>query len=313
MKAVQIDEYGGIDKLIVRDIPKPALAPGKILVKVASASLNPFDIKLRNGDYKDSIKLVLPITLGGDFAGVIEEVSDPSFGLKVGDKVYGQASAVSGNSGAFAEYLTTTPDQVAKMPYNIFFPQAAAIPLTGVSAIQAITEHIDLQPGETILIHGGSGGIGSIAIQIAKHIGANVITTVPSGSLEYAKTLGADQAIDYELHDFRQMVSGCDAVFDTAGGDTLINSLSVLKKGGRAVSMTSSVAPEEAAKFGVTAITQQTKVTRERLDKLTGLIEKEVIRVQIDKTYPIDRVARAFEQKESSNVKGKIAITIARL
>jgi NADPH:quinone reductase-like Zn-dependent oxidoreductase len=259
---------------------------------------------------KDGIPLELPITLGGDIAGVVSEVGSGVTGFQVGDHVYGQANFVAGNSGAFAEFALTKAGQLANAPSNIDLVDAASLPLVGISALQAIAEHLDTQPGQKILIHGGAGGIGSIAVQIAKHIRAHVAVTVANEDSALAKELGADEIIDYKTQDFTEIVSDYDAVFDTAGGDTFVKSFSILKKGGKAVTMIANASEKEAEKHGITALRQGTKVTTERLEKLAKLVEDGVVTTRIAKQFPLNQIKEAFELLESGAAKGKIVIVI---
>jgi NADPH:quinone reductase-like Zn-dependent oxidoreductase len=227
MKAAQINEYGHADVIEVSDIAKPTLGEGQVLVEVHAASINPFDTIVREGHVAQMIKS-LPVTLGGDIAGVVTEVGSGVTEFAVGDKVYGQANAVAGNSGAFAEFAATAASQVGNMPANLSFVEAGAIPLTGESALQVITGHMKLAPGQKILIHGGAGGIGTVAIQIAKHLGAYVATTATGEGIQYVTDLGADEVIDYASQKFEDSVHDYDAVFDTVGGDTYVRSFGVL-------------------------------------------------------------------------------------
>ncbi len=308
MKAAQIAQFGHADQIKVVEADKPVLKPGQVLVEVHAASINPFDTKVREGAIPS---LKLPVTLGGDIAGVIAEVGDGVTDAKVGDKVYGQANAVAGNSGAFAEYAATGASQVNHMPANVDFRQAAALPLTGLSALQVINNHMHLQSGQKILIHGGAGGIGTMAIQIAKHLGAYVATTATGDGLAYVKGLGADEVIDYKNQQFEQQLSDYDAVFDTVGGETYANSFRVLKPGGIVVSMLEQPNQELVQQYGVSAEYQQTRTTPEDLKTLADLVEQGVVTVHIDATYPLDQVQQAFEAREGGSVKGKIVIDIA--
>lgn len=310
MKAAQISEYGDPAVVHVVDINKPTPKEGQVVVEVHGSSLNPFDTTIRVGNMKDMIPLELPITLGGDIAGVVSEVGEGVTNVIVGDKVYGQANVVAGNSGAFAEYAATAASQVAKMPENVDFNTAGALPLVGVSANQAVTDHINLQSGQKIFIHGGAGGIGSIAIQIAKHLGAYVATTATGDAVDYVKGLGADEVIDYKNQDFTEVVRDYDAVFDTVGGDDFNKSFVTLKKNGVAVTMIAQPDQTKADELGITVVQQGTKVTTEALDALTKLVDEGVVSVQIGKVFTLDEIKEAFEARESGAVKGKTALKI---
>ena len=310
MKAAQLTQYGGKEAIVVSDIPQPEMTDGKVLVAVHDAGVNPFDWKVQNGYMKDFIPLTLPLTLGGDFSGVVKEVGEGVTDFKPGDEVYGQANAVAGESGSFAEFALTKPDSIALKPKSLDFKQSGSLPLAGVSAVQAITEHTDLQKDQKILIHGGAGGIGSIAIQIAKHIGAYVSTTVSTEDMEYVKELGADEVIDYKSQKFEDAVSEYDAVFDTVGGETTSRSIQVLKNGGVLISMLNPVDEELAKTKNITAVMQQTGVTTERLNKLTEFVEQGIITVNVEKTFPLEQAAEALDYLKNTLPKGKVIIVI---
>jgi NADPH:quinone reductase-like Zn-dependent oxidoreductase len=310
MKAVQINEYGDASTVQIVDIDQPRPTETQVLVEVHASSLNPFDTTIRAGYMKELITLDFPVTLGGDIAGVVTELGSQVSSLTVGDKVYGQANVVAGNSGAFAEFAATKAGQIARMPRNLDFQQAAAMPLVGVSALQALSQHINLQSGQKIFIHGGAGGIGTVAIQIAKNIGAYVATTATGEGIDYVKKLGADEVIDYKTQNFAAELSDIDAVFDTVGGDDFSKSFKVLKKGGVAVSMIAPTDEAKAAELGITAFTQSTQVTTAKLDELTGLIETDVVTPHIDKVFPLADIQQAFEAREKGTVRGKVVLSV---
>ncbi|MES2971004.1 MAG: NADP-dependent oxidoreductase [Patescibacteria group bacterium] len=312
MKAAQINEYGDPSVVVINEVEKPAASEGQVLVEVYASSLNPFDSSVRAGDVRQYIPLDLPVTLGGDIAGVVVEVSDGVTHVSVGDKVYGQASAVVGNSGAFAEYAITRSTQVAKMPSNLDFIDAASLVLVGVSAIQGVTEHINLRSGQKILIHGGGGAIGGIAIQIAKHLNAYVATTATGVDLDYVKKLGADEVVDYKERDFSAILKDFDAVFDTVGGEDFSRSFGILKGGALAVSMAADPDEAKATELGITALHQNSRVTIERLDALGKLIEEGIIKPRVGKVFPLEQTNEAFEARDSGAVPGKIVLEIKK-
>ncbi|HEY5667797.1 MAG TPA: NADP-dependent oxidoreductase [Candidatus Saccharimonadales bacterium] len=309
MKAAQISHYGHADQVKIVNADRPSVCEGKVLVEVKAASINPFDSKMREGMLGSSLKL--PATLGGDISGVVAEVGQGVESIKPGDKVYGQAGVAGGASGAFAEFALTGEQQVGLMPQNLDFLQAAALPLTGLSALQVIQKHMQLQSGQKILIHGGAGGIGTVAIQMAKHFGAHVATTATGDGIDYVKSLGADEVIDYKNQRFDELLSDFDAVFDTVGGDTYQRSFKVLKKGGIIVSMLEQPNESLMQQYGVRAEYQQTRTNRADLDTLRGLVERGAVTVHVDATYPLDKVAEAFQAYESGSVKGKVVLQIA--
>lgn len=310
MKAAQIKEYGDASAVEVVDIDQPTLSEGQVLVNVEAVSLNPFDSTVRSGYMQQMIPLQLPVTLGGDIAGEVSAVAEGVEHVAVGDVVYGQANVVAGNSGAFAEFAATSAQQVAKLPSNVTIQEAASLPLVGVSALQGLVEYIKLQAGQKILITGGAGGIGRIAIQIAKHIGAYVATTASGDGVAAAKELGADEVIDYKTQDFTELLSGYDAVFDTVGGADLNNTLAILKQGGIAVTMAGAFDEAKVAEAGVTALSESTQVSTANLDALTKLVEEGVVKPSIGKVFPLAEIQAAFTTRESGSVKGKIVVEV---
>lgn len=310
MKAAQINEYGGSEVLKLNpDAPKPTPKDGQVLVEVYAAAVNPWDNKVRDGSVKDFISLAFPATLGGDVAGVVSELGPGVQGFEVGREVFGQANA-SGGEGSYAEFTPVKAESLAIKPKSIDFLTAAAVPLAAASAYQALVEHINLQAGQKILIHGGAGGIGSYAVQIAKALGAYVATTVSGKDEDFAKSLGADEVIDYQKHDFTNHIKDYDAVFDTAGGDTALKSYPVLKSGGILVSMAAEPDEDLAKSHGITAIHQSTKVTTDKLEALAKMIDSGQLKVAVDKVFPLERAGDAQAQLESGGHRGKIVIRI---
>lgn len=310
MKAAQISEYGDSSVIHIINTDKPTVGKGQVLVGVHASSINPFDTIVRSGYMKEMIPLSLPITLGGDISGVVVEIGEGVTDVEVGDKVFGQANVVSGNSGAFAEFAVTSAEQIYYMPRNLDFNQAASLPLVGASALEALTEYIAIKPGQKIFINGGSGGIGSIAIQIAKNIGAFVATTATSEGLGIVKKLGADQIIDYKSQNFVEVLQDFDAIFDTVGGDGFNDSFSILNPGGVAVTMAAQPNEAKAKERGITAIAQMTSINKAVLKDLNQLVEHGIVKPQIDRVFPLSQIREAFEYKESGKVTGKIVISI---
>lgn len=204
MRAAQIKQYGGADQVAIAETDRPTPGEGQVVVEVAAASLNPFDTMVREGYVQENIPLDLPVTLGGDIAGTIDEVGTGVDNFTAGETVYGQAAVVAGNSGALAEFAATASGQIAPAPAGITIQEAASLPLVGVSAYQALVDEIGLEKGQKILITGGAGGIGRIAIQIAKHLGAHVAATAAADDLEAVRAAGADEVYDYTSTDFTQ-------------------------------------------------------------------------------------------------------------
>ena len=311
MKALQIRQYGGKDVLeLNQNVAKPVAGEGQVLVEVHAASLNPVDWKIRAGYLKEMAPLTMPATLGGDVSGIVAAVGASASHLKVGDRVYGYASRLSGGSGSFAEFVAAKPTTLALAPRNAGFVEAAALPLVGASALQAIEQHIKLQRGQKILIHGGAGGIGSVAIRLAKSIGAYVAATANADDRAYVQELGADEVIDYKKEAFEAKLKNFDAVFDTIGGDTMEKSFKVLRKGGTLVSMLGPPSSELAQKTGVTAIGQLTHITTEALKRLAQLVDGGTIKVRVGKVFPLDKFKEAFDLLEEGHARGKVVLEI---
>ena len=311
MKALQINQYGGTDAIVINnDAELPIVEGGKILVQVYAASLNRIDSAIRNGNLKESLHLPMPLNLGGDFAGVVSEVGEAVTEFKKGDEVYGNAGPFKGGSGSLAEYTLANVANTAKKPSSLDFSEAAALPLAGVSALQGIEEEIKLASGQKILIIGGAGGIGSLAIQIAKLRGAYVAATAATDDIEFVKRLGADEVIDYKTQDVTKVLKEYDAVFDTAGGEQLNTLFDVLKKGGILVTMAGQPDQEIAEQHEVKAISQMTQVTTKQLTNLAASVDLGNVNVSIEKTFPLSEGKQAFEYFETQHPKGKIVINI---
>jgi NADPH:quinone reductase-like Zn-dependent oxidoreductase len=310
MKAAQIEAYGDTSVIKINDIDIPRAQPGHVVVEVYAASLNPFDSKIRSGQMQQIIPLRFPTTLGGDIAGIVTEVGTGVSGIAIGDKVYGQSIAVAGDSGALAEFASTSAHKVAKIPATIDFVQAASLPLAGVSALQGLTEHIKITPGQKLLITGGTGGIGSIATQIAKHMGAYVAATATGEGIERAKQLGADEVIDYKSTNVADVLHNYDAVLDTVGGPMLENALHTLKQNGVAISLAAQVNQQLAEELHVRLYTQQTSMSAAMLNRLRELVEVGAIVPQVDKIFRFDEIIEAFQSLENGGILGKVVVKI---
>ena len=310
MRAAQINDYGDKDVLQFTDeAPKPTIGAGQVLVEAYAAGINPFDYKVRAGMTRGMAELTFPATLGGDVAGVVAEIGDGVEGLEVGQEVYGQANPLSGQ-GSFAEFVPVSASSIAPKPESIDLVTAAALPLAAVSAYQALVDTLKVQPGQRVLIHGGSGGIGSCAIQIAKDLGAYVFTTASPTELDYVRSLGADEVIDYTSQKFEDIATNLDAVYDTVGGETCKRSFATLKAGGQMVSMVEQPDGELAKKHEVTASMQFTTLTTERLNAVTKLVDAGKLNITIDKTYPLEQAAEAVEYLHDGHHRGKVVLKI---
>jgi alcohol dehydrogenase len=313
MKSAQISRYGSSDVIeINQNAPEPTLSSGKVLVSIKAAGVNPVDWKIREGAFQQMISLEFPSTLGIDFSGVIKQVGEgvSSSDFKQGDEVYGQAGVTNGGSGAFAEMALAKTDSIANKPKRLSHIEAAALPLVGVSAWRALTENIGLSKGQRILIHGGAGGIGSIAIQLAKYLGAEIATTVSANDKQFVQELGADVVIDYKSQNFEDLLHDYDSVFDTVGGQTYKRSFKVLKKGGIIVSMLEQPNSELMNQYDIKAIFQFTQADRERLTKLAQWVDQNNMRVNVDRTFSLDEAADALDYQKDVHPRGKVVLDI---
>ena len=311
MKAAQIKNYGDVNAIEINgDTEKPSLESKQALVEVYAASLNRIDSVIRNGSAQAMMPLSFPSTVGGDFSGVISDLGEGVTEFGVGDEVYGNAGAFLGGSGSIAELVASDSAKMSFKPKTLDFTQSASLPLVGASAVQGIEEEIKVKEGQKILIQGGAGGIGSIAIQIAKMHGAYVATTVGTDSVDFAQNLGADEVIDYKVQDVTNVLRDYDAAFDTAGGDSTNDLFKIIKRGGTLVSMAGMLDQDLANKQGVTAISQMTSVSTEQLQRLARYVDSGRVKVQIEKTFPFLQVKEAFTYFETQHPKGKVVVEI---
>jgi len=310
MQAAQINQYGKPEVVHLNSqAVRPSPAADQVLVAVYAAGVNPFDLTVVEGRAQSMAQLEFPATLGGDVAGIVADIGEAVSGFTVGQPVYGQACPLSGQ-GSFAEFTPVKAQQLAAKPASLDFTVAAALPLVGSSAYQALVDHLNLQAGHKILIHGGARGIGSLAIQLAKHLGAYVATTAGPAELEFVKKLGADEAIDYSSQDFSQLLHDYDAVYDTVGGETTIKSYAVLKPGGALVSMVAQPDPELVKKHHITFTAQFTQTTTERLTKVAELVEAGALQPQIDRIFPLREAAAALQYLKTGHPKGKVILQV---
>jgi alcohol dehydrogenase len=313
MKSAQINKYGSSEVIeINQSTSEPTVSSGKVLVIIKAAGVNPADWKIREGGLQQIISLQFPSTLGMDFSGVIKQVGEgiSHSDFKQGDEVYGQAGVISGGSGAFAEMALANTESIAHKPKRLSHAEAAGLPLVGVSAWKALVENIGLSKDQKILIHGGAGGIGSIAIQLAKYLGADVATTVSTNDKQFVQELGAGQAIDYKTQNFEDILHDYDAVFDTVGGETYRRSFKVLKKGGIIVSMLEQPNSELMSQYGIKAIFQFTQADRERLTKLAQWVDQNNIRVNIEKKFSLDEAGDALDYQKDVHPRGKVVLAM---
>src|SRR5262249_53449534 len=287
------------------DLPDPVAGPGEIVIDVVAASVNAADWKARAGQYGQS---KFPLVLGRDFSGVVSAAGSGVDGLKIGDS--GFRVCELGQEGAYAEKVAIKAAIIAKKPGGLSHVDAAAVALTGLTALSAIEATLKLRAGEIILIQGGAGGVASFAIQLAKHIGARVITTTSAANREYVRDLGADEIIDYNAQDFTKVVTGCAAVFDTVGGDVGQRSFEVLKPGGRAAFIASGAQPPKPNRNDVVSLRPAVGRSRRSLERIAELLTAKAVRPPEVKLYPLSEAADAHRLSESRHFKGKLVLRV---
>ncbi|MEQ8286001.1 NADP-dependent oxidoreductase [Thalassospira sp.] len=306
MKAVRLDGYNEVP--VIRDIAVPEIGPDDVLVRVHASALNPLDVKLQTGVLHDYFPLEFGYTLGSDLAGTIEAVGTDVTGWSKGDKVVARLDPVSG--GAFGAFACIPAKQLATVPDSVSFETAAGIPTAAGTAWQALLEIGDLQVGQTVLIHAGAGGVGSFAIQLARALGARVIATASGDGVEIARTLGADQVIDYRSDDFAEMLSDVDLVLDTVGGETQQKSFGVLRSGGKLLSLVAPPDEALASAHNVTASFVFHMSDGVRLRSVMSSIGTNGFKTLIDQVVPLDDFANAFARQASGRARGKVLVTM---
>lgn len=306
MKAIVVNEWGGLEVLKYQDAPKPEPKDDEILVRVIAAAVNPVDSYVRQGRFG---KHDGPMIIGSDIAGVVEKAGAAARKFKPGDAVYCYLSVMRG--GAYAQYAIARESETALKPKNISFDEAAAVPLAGTTAWQALIDSGKIARGQTVLIHGGSGGVGSFAIPIAKARGAKVIATASTEHQPILKQLGVDQAIDYTKTKFDDVVKGVDLVLDCVrGAEVLAKSYSVVKKGGIIVSITDEPDQTECAQRGLTCSRMGAHPESQVLEELTKLIEAGKMKPIVSQTFPLAEASKAHQQIETRHTAGKIVLKI---
>ena len=311
MRAVQQQTLGEPDVLAVVDLPRPTPRTNEVLIRVEAASVNPTDWKHRaNGGFLGEP----PFVLGWDLSGVVEEVGIGVARFSPGDEVFGMLSYPFGH-GAHAEYVAAPAAWFAPKPASLDHVQAAALPLVSLTAWQALVENARIQPGQRVLIHAAAGGVGHVAVQIAKARGAHVIGTASSEKHDFLREIGVDEPIDYREVDIAEAVSDVDAVLDTIGGDTSLASLRTLRPGGIVVSILpvgSDDLSREAARLGVRAVRMLVDASRHDLVSITDLVEQGSLRATISEVFPLEQVAEAHRRGETGRTTGKMVLTTGR-
>lgn len=313
MKSVVIQEYGGAEKLQLLDIDKPTVAAEEVLVSVHGASVNPVDWKIRRGDLKIMTGWRFPKVLGVEVAGVVDAVGSKVTSLQIGNEVFGLLNPLKG--GAYAEYVTTKATNLVRKPRNLSFQEAAVVPATGLTAFQALIEIGKLGPEQHVLINGASGGVGHMAVQVVKAVGATVTAVCSQRNLAFCQSLGADHVIDYGETDLSTLHAEYDVVFDTVGNCSFSGIKSVLKDGGYYVTTRPTLTISLFGAFANFFRARKLKAVSvrpdaEQLTKLRGWIEQGQLMPVIDRVFKMEDMAAAHQYSESGKVVGKIAITI---
>ena len=309
MKAIVVHEYGGPEVLKYEDVPRPEPKEDQILVHVIAAGVNPVDDASRSPKYAKFFGITLPFIPGYDIAGVVERTGAKITKLRQGDSVYAYLSLKGG--GGYAEYAVATEVEAASKPKSIGFVEAAGVPVVALTAWQALIDTAKLSAGQTVLIHGGSGGVGSFAIQIAKARGAKVIATASTANQDLLKQLGADVAIDYTKQKFEDVAKDVDVVLDSVGKDTLARSYGVVKKGGFIVTLVARIDQAELDKHGIRGASLGVEPNSNELAEIGKLIDEKKIKVVVSQTLPLSDAAKAQEQVATGHTRGKIVLKVA--
>jgi NADPH:quinone reductase-like Zn-dependent oxidoreductase len=306
MKAAFFMQHGGPEVLQYGDVPDPVARSGELLVDVHAASVNAADSKMRAGRYAPVSRF--PYVLGRDFSGVVAALGEGVSDFKVGDPVFGVCDA--GQEGAYAEKLAIKAAIVAGKPDALSHAECAALALAGLTALVSIEDTLELASGETILIQGGAGGVAGFAIQLAKHLGARVITTASAANHAYVRGLGADEVIDYRSEDFTSRVSDCDAVFDTVGGNVALKSFAVLRPGGRAAFIASGASAPPSPRSDLRAYRPQVGRDRRHLERIVALARSGAVHPPEITRYPLSEAAAAHSVSESRHLRGKLVLEV---
>jgi len=330
MKAFILDRYKKKGTLRFGGRPEPTVGDNDVLVEIHASGLNILDSKIRDGEFKLILPYRPPFILGHDVAGTVVRVGSKVRRFKPGDEIYSRPR--DGRVGTFAEYIAINEADVALKPRNVSMEEAASIPLVGLTAWQALLERAKLEKGQKVLIHAGSGGVGTFAIQLAKHLGATVATTTSTANVDLVKSLGADVAIDYKRKDFEKVLSGYDVVLNSLDADTLRKSLSVLKPGGKLISISGPPDPDFAREQGLNWVLKQVirllsfgirrkakgrrisysflfmRANGEQLSQITSLIEAGIIRPVMDRVFPFEATNEALAYVEAGRSKGKVVV-----
>jgi len=306
IRVMRIHRFGGPEVLEADEVELSLPDASQVLVSVKAASINPVDFKIRSGKYPAVKEDRLPYTLGRDVSGIVEKCGAQATLFKVGDEVFGMVGI---GGGGYAEKAVLDQKAITLKPTGLDHPHAASIPLAGQTAWQGLFRHGGLKPGQSVLIHGGSGGVGHFAIQFAKAKGARVLTTVGTSNVEFAKSLGADVVIDYKTQRFEDHARDVDMVFDLIDGETRERSWKLLKRGGTLVSTLTEPSQDKAREFGVRALRYTVEADGNELAEIASLVRAGKVKPHVEKTYPLDQAPRALAAVEKNHPVGKIVLT----
>lgn len=311
MKAIVLKEAGNVDNLAYVELAKPTINEGEVLIQVKAISINPVDVKSRAGKgVYGRIKTENPLILGWDISGIVEETKSSAF--KVGDEVFGMVN-FPGHGKAYAEYVAAPANQLALKPKNISFEDAAASTLVALTAYQALVHHANIQQGQNVLVHAASGGVGHIAIQIAKYLGAKVTGTSSPKNKDFVMSLGADSHIDYHVFDWKSAGRTFDFVLDTIGGDNIDHSLEVTKEGGSIISIPTGLNEDVTSKAeskGVKGYFILVQSSGEDMKQIASLLESGAVKPHVSKSFPFEQMRAAHLEQETGRTVGKIVITL---
>ncbi|WP_316811691.1 NADP-dependent oxidoreductase [Pedobacter heparinus] len=310
MKAIVIKKFGKPEELELSEIEKPVANDNQALISVIAAGINPVDAKIRSGLHSSCKAMQLPTVLGKDVSGIIEYVGRNVLDFKIGDEVFGCIN------GSYAEYVVANPEVIAKKPANISFHEAAAISLAGLTAYQAIHDHLAVKNGQRVLIQSAAGGVGHLAVQFAKLSGAFVYGTASAKNAAFLVELGVDEVINYKEQKFEEIATNLDAVMDTMGGEILYRAINSVKPGGKIVCLPSStkddpIAIKLAKERNIELIWPMMRPEKETLQLFSTLLKKGQLKVKVEKVFPLNEIARAHEVIASHTVSGKIVVQVS--
>jgi len=315
MKAIAIRDFGGRDKLEQMDLPVPEVGNEEVLVRVKGAGVNPVDWKIREGWLKELFPYRFPLIPGWDAAGIVERIGPGVTRFRIGDEIFAYCRKPVVQGGAYAEYIALTEERLAFKPRNTTFTEAAGIPLTALTAYQALVDAARIKPGERVLIHAAAGGVGGFGVQIAKDRGALVWGTAGSRNGDYVRSLGAERVIDYTREDFRKVVrsaypDGVDVVFDCVGGDVLRESVEIVRKGGRLISIVDNLDDGGPGRADISFEFVFVAPNSTELSELGQMVEEGRLRVHLQEVLPLEAAAKAHELSESRHTRGKIVLVV---